>query len=128
MDEPLGKNDKGEKVYLKDIWPTQQEVNDDDRVVHRRRTCSSKQYANVGEKQRAVERDPGARAASCSSGTPHSTYIQEPPFFTDLPPSPQPIQPINGARVLVMVGDSVTTDHISPAGSIKKDIARRAST
>src|SRR5947208_7668926 len=50
-----------------------------------------------------------------------STYIQEPPFFTDLSPEPKPIQPIQGARVLVMVGDSVTTDHISPAGSIKKD-------
>jgi aconitate hydratase len=50
-----------------------------------------------------------------------STYIQEPPFFTDLSPDPKPVQPIVGARVLVMVGDSVTTDHISPAGSIKKD-------
>ena len=50
-----------------------------------------------------------------------STYIQEPPFFTDLAPEPEPIGPIRSARVLVMVGDSVTTDHISPAGSIKKD-------
>jgi len=50
-----------------------------------------------------------------------STYIQEPPFFADLSPEPRPIQPIRGARVLVMVGDSVTTDHISPAGSIKRD-------
>ena len=51
----------------------------------------------------------------------NSTYIQEPPFFIDLSQSREPIKPINGARVLVMVGDSVTTDHISPAGSIKKD-------
>ena len=50
-----------------------------------------------------------------------STYIQEPPFFVDLRPEPNPISAISGARVLVMVGDSVTTDHISPAGSIRKD-------
>jgi aconitate hydratase len=52
---------------------------------------------------------------------PASTYIQEPPFFVDLKPEPSPIGAIAGARVLVMVADSVTTDHISPAGSIKKD-------
>ncbi|HEX5241790.1 MAG TPA: hypothetical protein VFW23_00905, partial [Tepidisphaeraceae bacterium] len=52
---------------------------------------------------------------------PKSTYVQEPPFFTDLSPQPRPIAPIHDAKVLVMVGDSVTTDHISPAGSIKKD-------
>ncbi len=52
---------------------------------------------------------------------PDSTYIQEPPFFTDLAPQPRPLQPITGARVLVKLGDSVTTDHISPAGSIGPD-------
>jgi aconitate hydratase len=54
-----------------------------------------------------------------------STYIQEPPFFTDLSPEPKPIKPIDGARVLVMVGDSVTTDHISPAGSDQEGRPRR---
>ena len=82
----------------------------------------TKQYANVAERAtERVERRSRSRAASCSTGTTTSTYIQEPPFFTDLSPEPKPIQPIHGARVLVMVGDCVTTDHISPAGSIKKD-------
>jgi aconitate hydratase len=117
--EPLGISNKGEPVFLKDIWPTQQEVNE---------TITSalaphmfqRQYTNVGEKNQQWNDIP-VRGGELFEFDARSTYIQEPPFFIDLQPNPEPIKPILGARVLVMVGDSVTTDHISPAGSIKKD-------
>ncbi|WP_428938673.1 aconitate hydratase AcnA [Fontivita pretiosa] len=117
--QPLGTDARGEPVYLKDIWPSQQEVND--------AIASSispemfiRQYTNVGEKNEQWNAIP-VRGGELFEFDPNSTYIQEPPFFADLKPTPDPIRPIIGARVLVMVGDSVTTDHISPAGSIKKD-------
>jgi aconitate hydratase len=74
----------------------------------------------VGDKNEQWNEIP-VRGGELFDFDPDSTYIQEPPFFTDLKPAPEPIRPIRDARVLVMVGDSVTTDHISPAGSIKKD-------
>jgi aconitate hydratase len=119
MDEPVGKNAKGDKVYLRDIWPTQKEVND---VMS---ACISpelfrKQYANVGTKNEQWNAIP-VKGGELFAFDDASTYIQEPPFFTNLAPTPGEIKPIKDARVLVMVGDSVTTDHISPAGSIKKD-------
>jgi aconitate hydratase len=117
--EPLGTSNKGEPVYLKDIWPTQQEVSD---------TIASslapylfqRQYDNVGEKNAEWNAIPvlGGELFEWSEA---STYIQEPPFFTELTPEPKRIESITGARALAVVGDSVTTDHISPAGSIKKD-------
>jgi aconitate hydratase len=79
-----------------------------------------RQYTNVGEKNQQWNEIP-VRGGELFDFDPRSTYIQEPPFFIDLKPNPDPIRAINGARVLAMVGDSVTTDHISPAGSIKKD-------
>jgi len=119
MDEPIAKNDKGEKVYLRDIWPSQQEVNE---TIT---TCISpemfkKQYENVGVKNPEWNQIP-VKGGELFEWNETSTYIQEPPFFKDLSPELKPIRPIKGARVLVMVGDSVTTDHISPAGNIKKD-------
>jgi aconitate hydratase len=118
MDEPLARNDKGEPVYLRDIWPTQQEVNE---TIAR---CVSsdmfrKEYANVAEKSAEWNAIP-VKGGELFNWDEASTYIQEPPFFTNLSPQPKPIASIHGAKVLVMVGDSVTTDHISPAGSIKK--------
>jgi aconitate hydratase len=119
MDEPLAKNNKGENVYLRDIWPTQAEVNDT-----MARSISPdmfrKQYSNVADRNPEWNAIP-VRGGELFEWDATSTYIQEPPFFTDLSPDVKPIQAIRGARVLVMVGDSVTTDHISPAGSIKKD-------
>jgi aconitate hydratase len=117
--EPLGVGKEGKPVYLKDIWPSQQEVND---------TVASsiepamfrKQYDNV-EGKSPEWNDIPVKGGELFEWSEESTYIQEPPFFVDMSPEPRPIQPIRGARVLVMVGDSVTTDHISPAGSIKKD-------
>jgi aconitate hydratase len=119
MDEPLAKTATGEKIYLRDIWPTQAEVNE---TMAR---CISpemfrRQYANVENKNEEWNQIP-VRGGDLFEFNAQSTYIQEPPFFTTLSADPKPIQPIRNARVLVMVGDSVTTDHISPAGSIKKD-------
>jgi aconitate hydratase len=119
MDEPLAKNDKGESVYLRDIWPTQAEV-----AATMAKAISPdmfrKQYGNVAEGNPEWNRIP-VKGGELFAFEESSTYIQEPPFFTDLSAEPKPIRPIKGARVLVMVHDSVTTDHISPAGSIKKD-------
>ena len=119
VNDPLGKDKKGNDVYLKDIWPTQQEVSD---TIA---SCISpemfgRQYENVGEKNEQWNAIP-VKGGELFAWSEASTYIQNPPFFTDLSPQPKPIAPIRGARCLVMVGDSVTTDHISPAGSIKKD-------
>ncbi|MGH7214200.1 MAG: aconitate hydratase AcnA [Tepidisphaeraceae bacterium] len=119
MDEPIGKGKDGQKVYLRDLWPTQDEVN------KTMAACISpdqfrKQYDNVGESNAEWNAIP-VKGGELFNFDDKSTYIQEPPFFADLHREPGPIHAITGARVLVMVGDSVTTDHISPAGSIKKD-------
>jgi aconitate hydratase len=79
-----------------------------------------RQYDNVESKSPEWNEIP-VRGGELFEWDEKSTYIQEPPYFVDLAPEPRAVQPIRGARVLVMVGDSVTTDHISPAGSIKKD-------
>jgi aconitate hydratase len=119
MDEPIAKNGKGEQVYLRDIWPTQHEVHDA-MVASLVPDMFKKQYDNVANANEEWNKIP-VKGGELFSFDEASTYIQEPPFFTDLSPEPKPIQNIRGARVLVMVGDSVTTDHISPAGAIKKD-------
>jgi aconitate hydratase len=119
MDEAIGINDQGEKIFLRDIWPTQQEVNDT-MTASISPEMFKNQYANVGAKNEDWNNIP-VKGGELFNFEDKSTYIQEPPFFTDLAPLPSPMSPILNARVLVMVGDSVTTDHISPAGSIKKD-------
>ena len=116
--EPLGTGSDGRPVYLKDIWPI---AAGSGRGGGRRRfgpRCSAAATADVFEANAAWNALPVTPRASCSPGTPASTYIQEPPFLIDLAAEPGPIQPIRGARVLAALGDSVTTDHISPAGSI----------
>ncbi|HEX8322883.1 MAG TPA: aconitate hydratase AcnA [Tepidisphaeraceae bacterium] len=117
--EPLGQGKDGQPVFLKDIWPTQQEVQD---TIAQ---CIDpemfvKQYTGVGEKSEQWNAIP-VRGGDLFEFDPSSTYIQNPPFFDTLLSSDRSIRPIKNARVLVMVGDSVTTDHISPAGNIKKD-------
>ncbi|HQY89541.1 MAG TPA: aconitase family protein, partial [Tepidisphaeraceae bacterium] len=119
VDEPLAKNNKGEQVYLRDIWPTQEEVN---QAIA---SCISpdmfkSQYENVGEKSEMWNEIP-IKGGQLFQWDPKSTYIQNPPFFDNLASTDLSVKPINSARVLAMVGDSVTTDHISPAGNIKKD-------
>jgi len=118
LTEPLGTGTDGTRVYLRDVWPTQSEVND---VVSK---CISpkmftKQYENVGSKNDDWNKIP-VKGGELFNFDPHSTYIQEPPFFVDLKATPEKIKSINGAQVLVMVGDSVTTDHISPPGRSKR--------
>jgi aconitate hydratase len=116
VNEPLGAGKDGKPVYLRDIWPSQEEVA---KVVD---SCVlpemfRSRYDNVFD---ANERWNKIKLAGGDlyNWDEDSTYIQEPPFLLDLPPAPGPIQPIEGARVLVLLGDSITTDHISPAGSI----------
>ena len=114
--EPLGRDTEGNDVYLADLWPTQAEV---DAIVQRDVTSEQfhHEYASVFEgsaEWQAVVTD----GAALYDWRPDSTYIQEPPFFADLTAKPAPITGIGGARVLLKLGDSVTTDHISPAGAI----------
>ena len=117
--EPLGKDQAGVDVFLKDIWPTQQEVND---TIAQCIDPSMfvNQYTGVGEKNTEWNDIP-VNGGALFEFDPASTYIQNPPFFERLTSTDRSIKAIKNARVLVMVGDSVTTDHISPAGNIKKD-------
>lgn len=117
--EPLGKGTGGEDVYLKDIWPTKEEV---DEAIEQsvKPEMFASQYSNVfasNEKWNAIQ----ISSSDLYAWDESSTYIQEPPFLVDIDREPGDIQPIAGARVLIALGDSVTTDHISPAGAIAKD-------
>jgi aconitate hydratase len=117
--EPLGKDKQGAPVYLRDIWPSQQEIS---RTMSQaiRPEMFRKSYANVWDGNETWNAVPVAGGA-LYEWKEDSTYIQEPPFFTEFGAEPSPISEIRGARVLVLVGDSVTTDHISPAGDIALD-------
>jgi aconitate hydratase len=117
--EPLGTSKDGQPVYLKDVWPTQKEVADaiassiDEGMFNR-------SYGNV------FDGNPDWNAIPVSGGelygwNENSTYIQNPPFFETLTPELKPLNEIKGARVLGLFGDSITTDHISPAGNIAKN-------
>ncbi|MCG3128574.1 MAG: 3-isopropylmalate dehydratase large subunit [Phycisphaerae bacterium] len=114
--EPLGTDKAGKPVFLKDIWPSQQEIND---AVERFVTPEQfrKQYADVFTGS-AEWRNIKIAGGDVYAWDEKSTYIQHPPYFENLSREPSPIAGIRGARCLVMVGDSVTTDHISPAGDI----------
>ncbi|MBP0491607.1 aconitate hydratase AcnA [Roseomonas indoligenes] len=117
--EPLGTGKDGQPVYLKDIWPEQAEIND---TVHRvlTREMFQKRYADVfkgDEHWQAIKVDTGTDTYRWNSG---STYVQNPPYFEGMGVEPKPVTSVHGARVLAELGDSITTDHISPAGSIKK--------
>jgi len=117
--DPLGTDPQGKPVYLRDIWPTQREIQ---RTIAAalRPEMFAEQYGNVYDGNETWNAIPIA-ASPVYQWNPDSTYIQEPPFFVDLTPQPAPIANIRGARVLALLGDSVTTDHISPAGSIAPD-------
>jgi len=116
MSEPLGTGAGGQPVYLRDIWPSPQEV--DAAVVRAvRPEMFRTRYATVFEANDTWNAIPVADS-QLYPWDPGSTYIQEPPFLLEMAAEPGPIRPIRGARVLVALGDSVTTDHISPAGTI----------
>ena len=115
--EPLGEGADGEPVYLSDVWPDPTEVKE---LIGRSIASEmfSRNYGGVLEGDdtwKAVEVPEGDRYT-----WPDSTYVRRPSFFDGMPPEPPPVEPIAGARVLALLGDSITTDHISPAGAIKK--------
>jgi aconitate hydratase len=115
--EPLGRDSDGEPVYLSDLWPSTEEIKE---VVGEavRADMFTKSYADVftGDKRwRGIKVPDGDRYT-----WPDSTYVRKPSFFDGMPAEPKAVEPIQGARVLAVLGDSVTTDHISPAGAIKK--------
>ncbi|MBL9119730.1 MAG: aconitate hydratase AcnA [Phycisphaerae bacterium] len=117
--DPIGTSKDGKPVYLRDIWPSEREVQETVAKCVTRGQFES-QYANVfeGSGEWKAIRVAGGEMYSWDA---KSTYIQEPPFFVDMKREAGEITPIRGARCLAKLGDSVTTDHISPAGDIKKD-------
>jgi aconitate hydratase len=117
--EPLGQDEEGNDVYLRDLWPSSHDVQ---KVIGEaiQNEMFRRTYADVftGDDQwRALPVPEGELFA----WDPQSTYVREPPYFEGMSPEPEPVQDVAGARCLVMLGDSVTTDHISPAGAIKPD-------
>jgi aconitate hydratase len=118
-DEPLGEDKNGEPVFLKDVWPDAREVAETiEEAVQS--DMFRKSYGEVfdgDERWNSLEVPTGERFEWAED----STYVRRPPFFQDMPTEPEALTDIEGARVLAILGDSVTTDHISPAGSIKRD-------
>jgi aconitate hydratase len=117
--EPLGTGKSGQPVYLSDLWPSPAEISG---VVQHALAAEmfTRDYADVfagDDRWRELEVPPGETFA----WDPGSTYVRRPPYFDGMPAGPEPVTDIRGARVLALLGDSVTTDHISPAGAIKAD-------
>ncbi len=117
--DPIGQDSAGNDVFLRDIWPTQEEILD---TVQNSLNADmfKEQYGNVYTGNPQWNEIPSTDEA-VYQWDEASTYIQEPPFFIDMPVEPAPVTNIQDARVLVLGGDSITTDHISPAGSIASD-------
>ncbi|WP_435741413.1 aconitate hydratase [Nocardioides sp. SYSU DS0663] len=119
FNDPLGQDSDGNDVYMRDIWPSPQEV---ERVIGESISSDmfDSSYSDVfagDERWRSLSTPEGDTFA----WDPESTYVRKPPYFDGMPDEPEPVTDIEGARVLLKLGDSVTTDHISPAGAIKKD-------
>ena len=117
--DPLGQDKDGKDVFLKDIWPTTQEVSEIVRKTVTRDLFESR-YSDV------FKGDPNWQKIDVSGGLTYewddrSTYVQNPPYFEGMSMTPKPVTDIKGARILSLFLDSITTDHISPAGSIKKN-------
>jgi aconitate hydratase len=117
--EPLGTGKSGQPVYLSDLWPSQKEIAD---IVQSSVAAEmfTRDYADVfagDDRWRDLAVPPGDTFA----WEPESTYVRRPPYFDGMPREPEPVTDIHGARVLAKLGDSVTTDHISPAGAIKTE-------
>ena len=119
VNDPLGTDEQGQPVYLRDVWPTEAEI---DEIVGASIGAEmfADSYADVfaGDQQWQSLPTP---EGDVFEWDPQSTYVRKPPYFLGLAAEPSPVTDIEGARVLLMLGDSITTDHISPAGSIKAD-------
>ena len=119
VNDPLGTDEQGQPVYLRDVWPTEAEI---DEIVGASIGAEmfAESYADVfaGDAQWQALPTP---EGDVFEWDPQSTYVRKPPYFDGMPAEPVPVTDIEGGRVLLMLGDSVTTDHISPAGSIKAD-------
>ncbi len=113
--EPIGIGKEGKPVWLRDLWPSQQEIADLMKIIDAK--MFKRTYANVFDGNAMWNAIPVSGGESFKWDK-RSTYIQEPPFFWNLKPEPEPLHDIRGARVLGLFGDSITTDHISPAGGI----------
>ena len=118
LDEPLGQDEDGNDVFLKDIWPSEQEIAE---------TVESAVQSDMFRKSydEVFDGDEHWNSLDVPTGDrfewdEDSTYVRQPPYFEDFPPEPEEVTDIEGARVLAVLGDSVTTDHISPAGNIKE--------
>ncbi len=119
LNDPLGQDSSGKDVFLRDIWPSVKEVED---IVASSITAEmfADDYSDVfagDERWKGLPTPDGDTFAWADE----STYVRKPPYFDGMPAEPTPVEDIHGARVLAKLGDSVTTDHISPAGAIKKD-------
>jgi aconitate hydratase len=119
LKDPLGTDKKGKPVYLAELWPSNREIAD---TVRRFVKPGSfrKRYADVFAGDRFWRKVATAGGLTYQWDA-NSTYVQNPPYFAGMPAAPTGLQEVEGARILALLGDSITTDHISPAGSIKKD-------
>jgi len=116
--EPIGQDRDGADVFLKDVWPTNHEIAELVRASVTSEMFASR-YADVfkgDEKWRGIETGDDE-----TYGWPTSTYVANPPYFENMTMTPEPVEPVRNARVLALLGESITTDHISPAGAIKAD-------
>src|SRR5690606_1350370 len=116
--DPLGQDRDGNPVFLKDIWPSSQEIQS--AMVAVSTDMFRREYASVFDGGQTWQSLPVPESKTYA-WNPQSTYIQNPPFFDGLTSEVDDVQPVRNARVLALLGDSITTDHISPAGAIKAD-------
>ncbi len=119
LEDPLGQDTDGNDVFLRDLWPSEHEIAETIESAVKS-DMFRKGYAHVfdgDERWNGLEVPTGDRFAWSED----STYVRQPPYFRDMPAEPQEVEDVTGARVLAVLGDSVTTDHISPAGAIKRD-------
>ena len=119
VNDPIGQDREGNDVYLRDLWPSSQEVGETvERAVRSEMFRSSYEDVFAGdERWNSLQVPTGDRFA----WDDRSTYVHRPPYFDGMPAEPPAVEDVEGARALVLLGDSVTTDHISPAGAIKPD-------
>ena len=117
--DPLGVDAKGNQIFLKDIWPTSKEIADVVRKIINRKMFTER-YADVfkGDKEWQNIKVEGGKTYGWD---PKSTYVRNPPYFDGLTTTPDPVEDVKDANILALLADSITTDHISPAGSIKHD-------